>query len=1348
MEETLQEILNNKKYFSVCPNFAEKRKANKLTSMQREVLSNESFWDSEQNVVIRGATSSGKTLLAEIAALRQLTDKTCEENGVVFLVPLRALVSAQCQQFRKDFENVPSLEGQPMRIYESSADYQDHDEEILAGNYDIAVIVYEKFFSMMNNDSTMLDSCGLIVVDELQMFSSAERGPKMEFSIMRVLERQKCDRQQIRLMGLTTSESDVGKLCKWLNAKELGNDVRPVGLKQYFVSYRRNRQGRSQRKDIVGENGYPLLGESEADTLEENIEIQPQYFCGEEEEDKKRQVLLSILSKWMDIPAQSEEQAGARKNKKVLVFINSKGNGKAVAKLIASKFSGFRSPKPENAERRKELEKNFEQAIESFGDEEDVIELKKLVPQGIAFHNSGLPANVREAIEEDFRDSNGKIQLIICTETLMIGMNLPADVVILYDGTVFHGAKKAVPLSVQEYKNFIGRAGRLGFGEEGESYLLTEKITKDYPNYTTEAKTEIVSAFNINGAAKAADLTPYFLSWIGEETNAEERIQEGVKLSFCCYTYADDHEYLHQMTQEILQSLEKIRIYNSQKDAITLVHQNKNGWGLTHWGKALAPYALEMDTAEKLLSYQIQKQEELKQSCLQFEAESHHIDSKNNAPEVALPPVQLFELLNMICRCEEVEKNPALRGCNQDRNGDLRSWDEKVKKYLKKLYPQPVRETTVGQKNEEIQGEMASETVFRSKTPQEIAYSQIVAEPEDLRSLSRAAILSLWMAGYSMRAIRKMLQFNFSIATSDADRLAEVAAYLMEALGACEQFNSMITNADSNYMRSLSTSMKYGVPNSLVPLANTHTRHLTRSLLLRIRKEAESVHKKPLDYVKASTDPSYAALQKVLKRRERVENYQQQLDNKAFEIAIQYRECLEQLRKMDTLSRLEISECRRATQEFFDILEKAVPTNTGANPKLWHVKVSEDTEILNLTFIHDKDRCICVKLKFISPETDAEDRWVQEIYNFAASVAAETLPTTAITILYGPVPAGREKLPKDHLVISSEMFAVLLLAGVLEDTENPLRLLYALLSDLQGQFLHGVDCEFNTYGQLWPLVKAYAKPQIRIGETRPILYYYPGIMDYQGEVTDKPVPAFVEGCWGNETSIETKKSVVFYHPVMRASRSMQKILSQATLVVANTGDANDLPNTVTDLYRVKELSLGNLLKAVAAALPRKKEVYENDIGISFRASYMRQMQCLYEALRKLCPKKKILMMKTEDFDAEMSGYRLVNRLYEKFSGCRHIIVCDTYDYDTSLYTFVEGNVVRKKIRMARQERMPFPVYPVRFENVEPSQDLEALFYDGAYSTYRDGAAEQLAQELLSKMAKVEQSLLEADDKVE
>ena len=142
------------------------------------------------------------------------------------------------------------------------------------------------------------------------------------------------------------------------------------------------------------------------------------------------------------------------------------------------------------------------------------------------------------------------------------------------------------------------------------------------------------------------------------------------------------------------------------------------------------------------------------------------------------------------------------------------------------------------------------------------------------------------------------------------------------------------------------------------------------------------------------------------------------------------------------------------------------------------------------------------------------------------------------------------------------------------------------------------------------------------------------------------------------------------------------------------------------------------------------------------------MQCLYEALKKLRPKKKILMMKTEDFDAEMSGYRLVNRLYEKFSGCRHIIVCDTYDYDTSLYTFVEGNVICKKIRMARQEHRPFPVYPVRFENVEPSQDLEALFYDGAYSTYREGAAEQLAQNLLEKMAQVEQSLLEEDDKVE
>jgi len=105
--------------------------------------------------------------------------------------------------------------------------------------------------------------------------------------------------------------------------------------------------------------------------------------------------------------------------------------------------------------------------------------LRGVLAHGVAFHNSHLDREERRIIEEHFRKRDTRLRVIVATTTLAMGVNTPASAVVIV-GLQHPSAEGPQPYSVAEYKNLVGRAGRLGYAERGASYLIATSPREEH----------------------------------------------------------------------------------------------------------------------------------------------------------------------------------------------------------------------------------------------------------------------------------------------------------------------------------------------------------------------------------------------------------------------------------------------------------------------------------------------------------------------------------------------------------------------------------------------------------------------------------------------------------------------------------------------------------------------------------------------------------------------------------------------------------------------------------------------------------------------------------------------------
>jgi helicase len=161
-----------------------------------------------------------------------------------------------------------------------------------------------------------------------------------------------------------------------------------------------------------------------------------------------------------------------------LIFASTRKNAVMLAKKAASEVEENLSKPTKRA-----LEREAERIL-AAGEKTRISELlAELVKHGTAFHHAGLGSGHRKIIEDSFRE--GKIKVLTATPTLAFGVNLPARTVVIQDYRRYEPGYGYYPISVLEYKQMSGRAGRPKYDKIGESILIAK--TDDEADYLMES---------------------------------------------------------------------------------------------------------------------------------------------------------------------------------------------------------------------------------------------------------------------------------------------------------------------------------------------------------------------------------------------------------------------------------------------------------------------------------------------------------------------------------------------------------------------------------------------------------------------------------------------------------------------------------------------------------------------------------------------------------------------------------------------------------------------------------------------------------------------------------------------
>lgn len=443
-----------------------------LTALSQGLL------DLSSSKIVKMPTSAGKTRVAELAIVYTLVNNP--DAKCVYVAPYRALVSEVEQTF------LGILRDLGYRVSSTQGVNEDYSinafEEELFRDTDVFVTTPEKLDLLLRARPEFLESVQLFVLDEAHIVDDLHRGMKIELLLTRL--KRKLTNAHFIVLSAVVPQETLEDFALWFNS----NPMRDILTANWRPSIQRR-----AKFEWLGQTGVIRYSQDDHIPILTQQEFVPgivkirQYEYRHPETNRMRRPRFPEAGHKGQIAA--ELALKFAELGPVLVFCPQTTFVSSVAKAIQERLEYATLSQENVASYFKPIEetRSFILAKEWLGDGD----ITSFLASGIAIHHGGLPDSLRKAVEQDFRQR--KYQIIVATNTLAQGVNLPIRTVIIHSCRRFNletNSPERIP--ARDYWNIAGRAGRAGEETEGLTIHITlnDDDHRDY-NYYSRRKDNV-----------------------------------------------------------------------------------------------------------------------------------------------------------------------------------------------------------------------------------------------------------------------------------------------------------------------------------------------------------------------------------------------------------------------------------------------------------------------------------------------------------------------------------------------------------------------------------------------------------------------------------------------------------------------------------------------------------------------------------------------------------------------------------------------------------------------------------------------------------------------------------------
>jgi ATP-dependent RNA helicase HelY len=394
------------------------------------------------SVLVAAPTGAGKTIVAEFAIYLAMQDT---RDKVFYTAPMKALSNQKFQELVDEYgaDQVGLLTG----------------DTNINSTARIVVMTTEVLRNMLYADSGLLKNLSYVIMDEVHYLADRFRGAVWEEVIIHLP-------QTVRMVSLSATVSNAEEFGDWLQAVRGDTDVivseeRPVPLEQHVLV-------RSRLLDLFDSSGLAATNRVNPE-LAQMANYGGRSLNSRQSRDKAR--YLSGHGGRQDNVRMDRSELVAMLDSRNLLpaifFIFSRvGCDAAVRQVLRA---GVRLTQKHE---RDEIRAIVEERCRTLRDEDLAVlgywEWLEGLERGVAAHHAGMLPAFKEVVEELFRLK--LVKLVFATETLALGINMPARTVVLEKLEKFNGEAR-VPITPGEYTQLTGRAGRRGIDVEGHSVI-------------------------------------------------------------------------------------------------------------------------------------------------------------------------------------------------------------------------------------------------------------------------------------------------------------------------------------------------------------------------------------------------------------------------------------------------------------------------------------------------------------------------------------------------------------------------------------------------------------------------------------------------------------------------------------------------------------------------------------------------------------------------------------------------------------------------------------------------------------------------------------------------------------